>query len=165
MIDPLFSGSTYDADADEARLRQQLARVRLVMSDAHWHTLGEIEHDTGDPQASISARLRDLRKDRFGGWTVERRIRGERHRGLHEYRVRGLPKPSRTTSTRRPGAPRETPPTHEGPSRAERLLTAKVLRRVARLTESASLRTTLTTVSRWLTTGTRPGSALRRDEP
>jgi len=56
------------------------------MSDGQWRTLGELSALTGDPEASISARLRDLRKPRFGGLTVERKyIR----RGLFAYRVAG----------------------------------------------------------------------------
>lgn len=42
---------------------------------------------TGAPEASASARLRDLRR---AGLTVERRRRGDPKAGLWEYRV-GLP--------------------------------------------------------------------------
>jgi hypothetical protein len=64
-----FNGSDYDPDKDNARLSGQLGRV------------------TGDPQASVSAQLRHLRKERFGAHTVEKRARGERAHGLFEYRV------------------------------------------------------------------------------
>lgn len=74
---------------DEARLRTQLEVVRDVMLDAagEWLTLGEIEERTGYGQASISAQLRHLRKPKHGGYAVEKRPRGERERGLWEYRV------------------------------------------------------------------------------
>jgi len=43
------------------------------MRDGEWRTLGEISEATGHPEASVSARLRDFRKPRFGGHTVNRR--------------------------------------------------------------------------------------------
>ena len=57
------------------------------MIDGEWRTLSEIEFITGDPQASISAQLRHLRKERFGGYLVELRSRGDRENGLFEYRL------------------------------------------------------------------------------
>jgi len=83
-----FSGRTYDPEFDRDRLNAQLKRVYDLMHDGAWRTLSEIAAATGDPQASVSARLRDLRKDRFGGFMVERRSRGERARGLFEYSLR-----------------------------------------------------------------------------
>jgi hypothetical protein len=55
------------------------------MLTANWRTLAEIETATGFPQASISARLRDLRKPKFGPYIVERQ---RRRPGTWEYRVR-----------------------------------------------------------------------------
>lgn len=52
---------------------KQLGEVLSVMEDGRWRTLGDIEALTGAPQASISARLRDLRKPQFGSYVVERR--------------------------------------------------------------------------------------------
>jgi hypothetical protein len=51
---------------------------------AGWRTLREIEVALGFPQASISARLRDLRKPSFGGFVVKRRRRSS---GTWEYQV------------------------------------------------------------------------------
>jgi len=82
-----FNGSDYDRRADDARLTGQILRVYDLMRDAAWRTLGEIGEATGDPQASISAQLRHLRKPRFGGHLVEKRRRGEREHGLFEYRL------------------------------------------------------------------------------
>lgn len=84
---PEFDGATYDAPLDHERLGAQALRVWTVVSDGRWRTLAEIEAECGDPQASISARLRDFRKPKFGEHLVERRRRGEEHRGLFEYRV------------------------------------------------------------------------------
>lgn len=82
-----FDGKTYSADFDRERLNAQCRRVFDVMRDGLWRTLSEIGMLTGDPQASVSARLRDFRKAKFGGFVVERRARGDRGKGLFEYRV------------------------------------------------------------------------------
>ncbi len=58
-----------------------------TMRDGRWRTLQEIADVTGDPQASISAQLRHLRKPRFGGYTVEKRRRGLPEHGLYEYQL------------------------------------------------------------------------------
>lgn len=83
-IPTLFDGVTFDRAKDGARLHRQLSAVREFMSDSSWRTLAEIEEATGHPRSSISARLRDLRKPKFGGFTVERRRRSP---GTFEYRV------------------------------------------------------------------------------
>lgn len=82
-----FDGSTYNHTADSERLTGQIKLVHDAMIDGKWRTLAEIEAITHAPQASISARLRDLRKPRFQCHIVERRARGERERGLFEYRL------------------------------------------------------------------------------
>jgi hypothetical protein len=82
---PAFDGSTFSEPEDGSRLRKQLARVQAHMLMSDWQTLAEIEAATGTPQASASARLRDLRKRRFGSYLVERRRRSP---GTYEYRVR-----------------------------------------------------------------------------
>jgi len=79
-----FDGETYDHKQDRTRLFKQLQAVLATMIDGEWHTLGDLEAKLNYPQASISARLRDLRKCRFGSHTVERRrVTG----GLFEYRL------------------------------------------------------------------------------
>lgn len=88
LPDPLphFDGATYDAELDYARLGNQLRAVLDVMVDGEWHTLRGLAVATGYPEASISARLRDLRKRKFGRWVVEReRLDG----GLWRYRLTG----------------------------------------------------------------------------
>lgn len=84
---PPFDGKTYEHEKDHGRLAAQLKRVRELMADEHWRTLAEISAAVGDPEASVSARLRDLRKGKWGAYTVERRRRGVDVRGLFEYRV------------------------------------------------------------------------------
>ena len=84
MTRPAFDGSTYSEELDGVRLTSQLARVRAMMADGKWHTLKEIAYCAMGSEAGISARLRDLRKPRFGGYVVERQRIG---RGLWAYRV------------------------------------------------------------------------------
>jgi hypothetical protein len=85
-----FDGDTYEARHDQARLARQTQVVFDVMSDGRWRTLSELAGEAGGiPEASASARLRDMRKRKFGGHTVERRRRGEAAKGLFEYRMVG----------------------------------------------------------------------------
>jgi len=84
-------GRTYRPGLDRARLNAQQMRVYRVMQDRVWRTLAELSALTGDPEASVSARLRDLRKERFGAHQIDRRRRGDAKRGLHEYRIGGDP--------------------------------------------------------------------------
>lgn len=79
-----FDGADYVATRDNARLTGQLLRIWNVVCDQKWRTLRELADLTGDPEASISAQLRHLRKPRFGGHLVERlHVQG----GLYKYRL------------------------------------------------------------------------------
>lgn len=77
-------GATYDRDRDLVRLNQQMQRVFDVVKDGKARTPKELEAETGDEWASISARLRDLRKAKFGGNQVQRLSLGG---GLFAYRL------------------------------------------------------------------------------
>jgi hypothetical protein len=79
-----FDGETIEAARDNGRLTVQLNEVRRICSNEQWWTLAELARATGYPEASISARLRDLRKPKFGRWNVERQYV---ERGLFRYRV------------------------------------------------------------------------------
>lgn len=79
--------STYTPTLDMARVGPQAQRVLDLMADGRWRTLGEISANTHDPEASISARLRDLRKPGFGQHVIDRRHRGDPAHGLFEYRM------------------------------------------------------------------------------
>ena len=81
---PEFAGADYNRVRDNARLSSQLGRVRQLMQDGEWRSLGEIARLTGDPEASVSAQLRHLRKVRFGAHTVSRRHIGD---GLYLYQL------------------------------------------------------------------------------
>jgi hypothetical protein len=80
-----FRGATYEASLDSVRLGKQLKTVAALMLDGRWRTLRDVATTTGYPEASVSARLRDLRKrDYLPGVTLEsRRIQG----GLWRYRL------------------------------------------------------------------------------
>jgi len=82
-----FNGADYNPAYDDERLTKQIGRVYACMIDGRWRTLGEIAQITGDPEASISAQLRHLRKGENGGYIVNRRHRGERSSGLYEYQL------------------------------------------------------------------------------
>lgn len=80
----MFDGKTYDPERDEERLKTQLFSVWGLMQDGQWRTLEEISNSVCCPEASVSARLRDFRKRKFGGHTVERAYV---RRGLFKYRL------------------------------------------------------------------------------
>lgn len=82
-----FAGATYNPAYDDKRLEKQLGRVYECMANGQWHTLTEISQHTHDPEASISAQLRHLRKPHFGSYTINRRHRGDRSIGLYEYQL------------------------------------------------------------------------------
>lgn len=69
---------------DEIRLTGQILRVFECLKDGSWWTLEDLSQETGDPHASVSAQLRNLRKMRFGCHNIEKRNLGY---GLWEYRM------------------------------------------------------------------------------
>ncbi len=79
-----FGGSTYSEPRDGKRLNRQAQVVFDVIKDGNWHTLRSISEATNEPEASISARLRDLRKPDWGGYDVKREFVS---RGLWKYRL------------------------------------------------------------------------------
>jgi hypothetical protein len=79
-----FNGSDYDHQRDTQRLSNQYQRVFSLMQDGEWRSLRNISDSTGDPESSVSAQLRHMRKDRFGNHTVEKKHEGH---GLYLYRV------------------------------------------------------------------------------
>ena len=79
-----FDGKTAEAQ-DTVRLTGQLKRVFDVLSDGRWHSLWRLVSEAGPgTHASIQARCRDLRKPKFGGYTVKcKRVSG----GVWAYRM------------------------------------------------------------------------------
>jgi len=82
----LFDGHTFDPALDGTRLRTLLMRVHRLMHDGEWRTLARIVMAVGGSEAGVSARLRDLRKAKWGAHTVERKRHPEAD-GLWLYRV------------------------------------------------------------------------------
>lgn len=79
-----FNGADYDHERDSGRLSLQLQRVFNALKDGQWNTLEMLASKTGDPEASISAQMRHLRKNRFGAYIIEKRYVTN---GLYEYRL------------------------------------------------------------------------------
>jgi len=84
IIEFNFDGPNIEAE-DTKRLGKQLTAVYEVMTDGKWRTLGDIAQEAGYPPesaAGISARLRDLRKDKV------HKVLGSRY-DVHKKRVEG----------------------------------------------------------------------------
>lgn len=83
---PDHDGKTYDRTKDRRRLNKQTQRVFDYMCRHDWVTLRQASDALDIGEASVSARIRDLRKEEFGGFVVDRRaVPGKR--GLYEYRL------------------------------------------------------------------------------
>jgi len=103
-------GPAFDVSLDGDRVLTQLEVIRDVLLSASecadiasarricaglppeeggWLTLRELGELTGYGEASISAQIRHLRKEQFGGYIVAKRRRGMEKRGVWEYRILG----------------------------------------------------------------------------
>ncbi len=58
---PVAAMGSTATEEDVPRLSEQCRRVFRVMRDLQPHTLADISAATGDPQASVSARIRQIR--------------------------------------------------------------------------------------------------------
>ena len=85
----MFDGITVEKQ-DLPRLTRQFDRVFAYMMTEEWHSIPEIVNAISFPpyerasEGGVSARLRDFRKEKFGGHTVNRR---KRTNGLYEYQL------------------------------------------------------------------------------
>lgn len=88
-----FDGKTFSQVLDGVRLTGQLLAVYSSLSCGQWLTFKEIQamnaarDQRHDSEAGISARIRDLRKEKFGSHIIERRRRGSATSGIWEYRL------------------------------------------------------------------------------
>jgi DNA-binding transcriptional regulator GbsR (MarR family) len=75
----------------ESQIERVWACLYVAAQRGLWLTLAEISDDTGDPEASVSAQLRHLRKPRFGQHVIEKRRRSNsgRREMMWEYRMSG----------------------------------------------------------------------------
>ena len=83
-----FDGRTFNVADDGQRLTRQLDLVQRCLQDGQWWTLTALAAVTGGSEAGVSARIRDLKKPRFGGYVIEKeRVSG----GLWRYRIARCP--------------------------------------------------------------------------
>jgi hypothetical protein len=82
-----FDGSDYDPAMDNKRLTSQLETLKALMLGGGPRSLRQISTITGYSEASISAQLRNLRKRRFGAYTVSKMRSGNPEQGLFVYTV------------------------------------------------------------------------------
>jgi hypothetical protein len=82
-----FHGATYLPLFDQKRLSSQYERVFQLMSNGDWWTLNALAERAKCSEASVSARIRDMRKPKFGGHTVNRKRFGDWAKGLHAYKL------------------------------------------------------------------------------
>jgi len=80
----VFDGSDYVHERDSKRLGTQLEQIRDFMEGRGYLTLQEISDATGHPHASVSAQLRNLRKQRFGSRIIDKKYISN---GLYSYKL------------------------------------------------------------------------------
>lgn len=86
-----FDGKTYKPRKDGKRLTTLMGKVYALMNDGKWRTLAKISQQCGGTEASVSARLRDLRKDKFQSKYPNNGVERKRHPqsdGLFVYRMK-----------------------------------------------------------------------------
>ena len=66
-----FDGATYVRNRDFSRLTTQLEKVKAILLDYEPHRIDEIEQLVGCRSAGVTARVRDLRKEKFGGFRID----------------------------------------------------------------------------------------------
>ena len=74
----MFDGRTFDPEQDGQRLTSQLERVKGILLDGKVHQKADLMMAAGVfDSASLTARIRDLRKEKFGGYdVVSKRVAG-----------------------------------------------------------------------------------------
>jgi hypothetical protein len=82
-----YEGEVFDHTLPHARdLDNGLLQSRVFdyMSSGEWHTLADISFACAGSEASVSARLRDFRKEKYGAHRVDRKHVGNR---VYKYRL------------------------------------------------------------------------------
>ena len=79
-------GETFDRARDLDRLDNAMGRIYARMKDRNWYTLADLASAGECSEACASARIRDLRKKKFGGFFVDKANCGD---GLWKYRFTG----------------------------------------------------------------------------
>ena len=78
-----FEGATYDEALDYNRLSTQINDVLNILLDQQWHKMQDIASDISAPEPSVSAQIRNLRKEKHGGYVINRRRVGN----TYEYQL------------------------------------------------------------------------------
>lgn len=69
-----YDDQGYDPALDRCPMTGQIRRLWAFMRDGQWRTLHRIALAIGYLESSVSANLRNLRKQKYGGFTVNKRI-------------------------------------------------------------------------------------------
>ena len=80
----VFDGADYDHERDGKRLSKNHFKLKELMQDQRFRTLSEISAITNIPEASVSAGLRDFRKEKFGRHTLNKNYL---ENGLYSYQL------------------------------------------------------------------------------
>jgi len=80
----IFDGANYVHERDGKRLAKNHFKLRELMKDKVFRTLGEISYITKIPEASVSAGLRDFRKEKFGSHILNKKYL---ENGLYSYQL------------------------------------------------------------------------------
>ena len=86
IMQPEFDGQTYQRELDYTRMRSQVEKVKWLMTHprGQWWTLSELASASGASESGVSARIRDLRKEKHGTLPVASR---RSQNGLWRYCV------------------------------------------------------------------------------
>ena len=84
QIEFKFDGAVYVKERDYDRLANNHYKLKDLMQDQVFRTLGQISDLTNIPPASVSAGLRDFRKAKFGSHILNRKYLGN---GLYSYQL------------------------------------------------------------------------------
>jgi hypothetical protein len=80
----VFDGADYEHERDGKRLAKNHFKLKELMQDQRFRTLSEISAVTHIPEASVSAGLRDFRKEKFGRHILNKNYL---ENGLYSYQL------------------------------------------------------------------------------
>ena len=84
QVEFIFDGADYVHERDNKRLAKNHFKLKELMQDEHFRTLCEISALIHVPEASVSAALRDFRKEKFGKHILNKKYLGN---GLYSYQL------------------------------------------------------------------------------
>lgn len=80
-LEPIFQIIKFDSGItltleEHVGLGKQLRKILEYMVDGNWHSIDAIANDTGTKITSADAQVRNLRKEKHGGFDVEYQRQG-----------------------------------------------------------------------------------------